>query len=104
MIVDRSVAADEEVAALTREIVGMIGEPTRTVYIHCIAGIGRTGTIAACLLSFAYSLEAEEALQRVQSYYLCRFGAEGLSPETEAQRQQVKRIADILMRERAREC
>jgi protein-tyrosine phosphatase len=35
------------------------------VLLHCAAGIGRTGTAAACVLK-ALGLEAEEALQRVR--------------------------------------
>ena len=36
-----------------------------TVMLHCAAGIGRTGTAAACLLKHL-GLETEEALQRVR--------------------------------------
>ena len=36
------------------------------VMLHCAAGIGRTGTAAACVLK-ALGLEAEEALLRVRS-------------------------------------
>jgi protein-tyrosine phosphatase len=35
------------------------------VLLHCAAGIGRTGTAAACVLK-ALGLEAQEALQRVR--------------------------------------
>jgi protein tyrosine/serine phosphatase len=35
------------------------------VLMHCAAGLGRTGTAAACLLK-ALGLEAGEALQRVR--------------------------------------
>ena len=36
------------------------------VLVHCAAGIGRTGTAAACVLK-ALGLEADEALARVRS-------------------------------------
>jgi protein-tyrosine phosphatase len=36
-----------------------------TVMLHCAAGIGRTGTAAACLLKHL-GLETDEALQRVR--------------------------------------
>lgn len=36
------------------------------VLLHCAAGIGRTGTAAACLLK-SLGLSAEEALQRVRA-------------------------------------
>ncbi|MBE7368517.1 protein-tyrosine phosphatase family protein [Ramlibacter pallidus] len=35
------------------------------VLLHCAAGIGRTGTVAACVLK-ALGLEANEAMQRVR--------------------------------------
>ena len=35
------------------------------VMLHCAAGVGRTGTVAACVLK-ALGLEAEHALQRVR--------------------------------------
>lgn len=69
------------------------------IYIHCFAGRGRTGLIACCLLGRLYDgLGAEEALQRVGQYYAlrARFGIsasraqDGMSPETEPQRQQVR--------------
>ena len=36
-----------------------------TVLLHCAAGLGRTGTAAACLLK-ALGLDTQEALQRVR--------------------------------------
>ncbi len=36
-----------------------------TLLLHCAAGIGRTGTVAACLLK-ALGVPADEALQRVR--------------------------------------
>ncbi len=70
-----------------------------TLYIHCFAGRGRTGLVAACLLGELYEgMDAEEALTRVGGYYALRasYGvaasraADGRSPETEPQRQQVR--------------
>ncbi len=70
-----------------------------TLYIHCYAGRGRTGLVAACLLGHLYAgLTADEALERVGAYYRLRasFGVaasralDGMSPETEPQRQQVR--------------
>ena len=69
------------------------------LYIHCFAGRGRTGLVAACLLGELYEgVTADEALERVAAYYRLRAGfgvaasraADGMSPETEAQRQQVR--------------
>ena len=69
------------------------------LYIHCFAGRGRTGLIACCLLGALYGgMDADEALARVGAYYQTRVSfnagqgraADGMSPETEAQREQVR--------------
>ena len=65
------------------------------LYIHCKAGKGRTGLVAACLLLMCYpTMKVEESLKRVSLYCVLR-ASEGeekdwyMSPETEDQRQQV---------------
>jgi hypothetical protein len=84
------------------EIVAELGKRVRqgdSLYIHCFAGRGRTGLVAACLLGVLYEdMGAEEALDRVGEYYRLRasYGSsasraqDGMSPETEPQRQQVR--------------
>ena len=37
------------------------------VYVHCLAGIGRSGLLAACLLCHWYGISGVEAMQRVSS-------------------------------------
>lgn len=49
-----------DIAAIAQQVRG--GD---AVLLHCAAGLGRTGTAAACLLK-ALGLEADEALQRVR--------------------------------------
>jgi protein-tyrosine phosphatase len=56
----------------------------RRVYLHCYAGLGRTGTVVGCYLCRSgvpgdQALDALAELRRVQ-------GAPGSSPETEEQR------------------
>ena len=65
-------------AAFRAGIVGLAGEISQgeVVLLHCAAGIGRTGTAAACLLK-ALGLAPGEALQRVRDA--------GSSPESAAQ-------------------
>lgn len=101
-IEDRSVAPTLEAldaAVLTLRDRVMGGE---VLYVHCWGGRGRTGLVAACLLGALYPglVDAEAALARVQASYSARepgrdpgsdaAGTGGRSPETEAQRQQVR--------------
>lgn len=64
------------------------------LYIHCWGGKGRAGIVSACLLGALYeNIDAEEALERVQSYVNLRkqgIGVKLKSPETEHQKQQVR--------------
>ncbi|CAM9460578.1 unnamed protein product, partial [Discosporangium mesarthrocarpum] len=66
-----------ELAALVDEIQDRVTSG-RVIYIHCWGGRGRTGLAAACLLGALYgeetSLDAEEALTRVDTYFRLRSG------------------------------
>ncbi len=52
----------------------------RKIYLHCWAGIGRTGTAVGCYL-VRHGMEGEAALKQVNHW--CHYAR---SPETEAQR------------------
>lgn len=77
------------VAGMQRTLAGVAQALARgaAVYLHCRAGIGRTGTVAACLL-VEQGLTADEALALLQH----KFQAAGhshsgrVTPETAAQR------------------
>ena len=60
-----------------------------TVYVHCYAGIGRTGTVVGCYLA-RHGMEGEEALAEIAR--LRRAISDGwiTSPETAAQRDMVR--------------
>jgi len=59
------------------------------VYVHCMGGIGRTGTIVGCWLS-RHGYQGEAALERLGELWAdCPKSARTRSPETEAQRRYV---------------
>ena len=63
----RNFGLPEDPPAFRRDI-GAIADTIRegkAVLLHCAAGLGRTGTAAACVLK-ALGLDAHEALQRVR--------------------------------------
>lgn len=63
----RNFGLPEDPAAFRRDVTG-IADAIRggeAVLLHCAAGIGRTGTAAACVLK-ALGVDAHEALQRVR--------------------------------------
>lgn len=70
-LADNVVAFRAGIVALAREL-----DAGEVVLLHCAAGIGRTGTAAACLLK-SLGLTRDEALQRVRDA--------GSSPESAAQ-------------------
>lgn len=73
--------------ALMRQILATIEETIASggkPYVHCGAGLGRTGTVAASFF-VENGTEGEKALKKVQS--LCYYGK---SPQTETQRRFVR--------------
>jgi hypothetical protein len=63
----RNFGLPEDPAAFRRDIQAVAGALRQgdSVMLHCAAGMGRTGTAAACVLK-ALGLEAADALQRVR--------------------------------------
>ena len=64
------------------------------LYLHCRAGIGRTGTVVGCLL-VEQGFQAEQALDLIRSkrQVVAKLGAAPHSPETRAQREFIERWA-----------
>jgi protein-tyrosine phosphatase len=60
-----------------------------TVYVHCYAGIGRTGTVIGCHLA-RHSMEGEEALDEIARLRQGISDGWITSPETAAQREMVR--------------
>lgn len=96
----------EDIAEL-RGVVYSLADRVRAgevLYIHCWGGKGRAGLVGACLLAHMYSIGAEEALVRVQVYCSLRnqgMGATLRSPETEEQKEQVRKFVRL---SRASDC
>ena len=63
-IADQSVPTQAEARAVVAWLQGRLAAGGRVV-VHCVAGLGRSGTIAACLLR-AGGASAEEAIARVR--------------------------------------
>jgi hypothetical protein len=61
----------------------------RKVYVHCFAGLGRTGTVVGCYL-VRHGLDGAEALQRIRELRRMLPSASDPSPTTDAQRQMVR--------------
>lgn len=64
-ILDQSVPTVEETKKVLNWIHGFI-ENSQNVMIHCVGGLGRTGTIAACYLIEYCNTEPEEAIEYVR--------------------------------------
>ncbi|MBI4172846.1 MAG: dual specificity protein phosphatase family protein [Actinobacteria bacterium] len=80
-IPDHGVPSEEQMAALLDALDAALGE-TRGVYVHCLAGAGRTGTVIGCWL-VRHGLTGDEALVAIAE----RRGAGCRpSPETREQR------------------
>lgn len=96
---DLGVTSDEKLLAFLREVViprALKAGKEGALYIHCRGGNGRTGTIAAILLAYLYGLDAETALTKVNSYHKLRREPIFSAPETEEQRNQVRRLVSLL--------
>ena len=83
------------VVDLFRVITGVLNKPETKLYIHCVGGVGRTGTIVACYYIYFKGMAVDDALAEMRR----RFATHGRSawmsaPETEAQVNFIKEFAN----------
>lgn len=78
-----------EMAAILTALDRAVGQQQR-VYVHCLAGMGRTGTVIGCYL-VRHGMSGHEALETLQRLRANTLFARSPSPETEAQRRMVLR-------------
>eukprot|EP00727_Mastigamoeba_balamuthi_P013421 m51a1_g8701 putative map kinase phosphatase (185) ;mRNA; r:88620-89265 len=81
---------------MAREVARRVREG-RAVYVHCMGGHGRTGTLGALVVAELYGLGASEAVALVQRCHADRAQCRQCpgrftSPETHEQRAQVYRV------------
>lgn len=80
---DRDVPTVERMSEILAAIRAELKED-RPVYFHCLGGIGRTGTVAACWL-IESGMTADEAVERVTALRWTKPSEFLRSPETEEQ-------------------
>ena len=80
---DGAAPADEHIRRFCRLVEDELAV-RRTVYVHCLAGCGRTGTMMACYLVYRDRLDPMEAVQHIRGVRPC-------SVETAAQAEAVIR-------------
>ncbi|KAL9643148.1 hypothetical protein ABK040_001637 [Willaertia magna] len=89
---DKNIEDDKKVMEIINLLIQLV-QSGEVLYIHCVGGHGRTGTLASILLGKLFNISADEALAWVQVFHDCRTVTNGRkSPESTLQRNQVYRL------------
>ena len=89
---DMSVTGDDEMLACAQDVFNHMAQD-EVIYLHCRAGLGRTGVIVCIVLALKFGIDAGHALLLCQKMKDCRcFKTPHKSPQTKAQVDQVRRI------------
>jgi len=83
-IPDFGISSPEQMAQTLDVIDAAIGTG-HTVYVHCLGGLGRTGTVVGCFL-VRHGLSGAQALETIQLLRRTTPNASSPSPETDMQR------------------
>eukprot|EP00639_Heterosigma_akashiwo_P021822 CAMPEP_0206401962 /NCGR_PEP_ID=MMETSP0294-20121207/26638_1 /ASSEMBLY_ACC=CAM_ASM_000327 /TAXON_ID=39354 /ORGANISM="Heterosigma akashiwo, Strain CCMP2393" /LENGTH=249 /DNA_ID=CAMNT_0053858875 /DNA_START=77 /DNA_END=822 /DNA_ORIENTATION=- len=98
-IEDCGTADDDRLAALAHHLVSLLAKG-EVMYLHCWGGHGRTGTVICLLLHLMYNYTADQAFERCQYLHdLRRIPVAVGSPQTQGQREQVRRVIEKLKRQ-----
>ena len=90
-VVDLSVPrTTDEMVSILDSIDGALNRG-RTVYVHCLGGVGRTGTVVGCWL-VRHGLTGDEALAQIAEWWSGVEKADRIprSPETREQREYIR--------------
>ena len=89
-IEDRGTPTPEHMTSVLEHIAAEIADG-RPVYVHCLGGIGRTGTVVGCWLVEQGACGADAAVDRIAELRAEIRKARTPSPETAAQREFIER-------------
>lgn len=86
-IVNGGIPSDvESVVKLFQQLEKHLVETNERLYIHCVGGVGRTGTIVTCYYIYFHHLSANDALAKMRNNYASHERAAWMSaPETQSQ-------------------
>lgn len=88
--------SDQDVYELMKHMESIISDDDNKVYIHCWGGVGRTGTIVACLYEY-YGEDYENAIAHLrQSFKDCPKSEWRKTPETKEQLDFVREFGEYL--------
>ena len=103
MIDDFSIQSDDHTNQFVQELTNMV-QMGEILYIHCLGGHGRTGTISIPLLIALYGIPEQEASEKVNFYHQARQKGHGWCsmPEDESQIEQIQKMEPVYQRNHKR--